>query len=241
MKQFVFDTPSEGGDFTAQAIAEVVQKNPKALLCLAAGHSSLPVFEGLLKQQQNGVDFSQVNFVGLDEWVGVPPENEGSCANFLWRSVFTPMGIHLDKVRLFDAMTADPHSECAEVEKYIDTHGGMDFLLLGMGMNGHLALNEPGDSFDQGAHVVSLDQKTLSVAPKYFSGDMPAITHGMTLGIKSLLAAKEIHLTVFGEKKRPVVQKLIDSEVANYFPASALKPCAHATLVMDKQAGTIRG
>ncbi len=236
MKNMIFDSPQQGGAYTAAAIAEIVRANPTALLCLAAGHSSLPVFEGLICEQKNGVDFSQVRFVGLDEWVGVSPDNMGSCANFLWRSIFTPLGIKPENVRLFDALATSPDEECSAIEDHIRDCGGMDFLLLGMGMNGHLALNEPGDSFENRAHVVALDQKTISVAPKYFSGDMPPITHGMTLGIKSLIMARVIHLTVFGEKKSEVVKELMSCDVGEGMPASALKNCPHATLVLDKSA-----
>ena len=236
MKQFVSSTETEGAAYTADAILRLLAEKPDAVLCLAAGHSSLSVFAALVQAQQRGTDFSRVRFIGLDEWVGVSPAQSGSCANFLHRHLFSPLGIKPQQIRLFDALAQDPEAECTAVEAVIDAWGGIDFLLLGMGMNGHLALNEPGEPFAKGAHVAPLAQTTKEVATKYFSADMPPLTHGVTLGIANLIAARCIFLTVFGAHKQPVVQTLLASPVSEAFPASVLHRCPHATLVLDAAA-----
>lgn len=237
MKQFVLDTPQQGADVVVDAILSLLAEKPNALLCLAAGHSSLPVFEGLLAAQRAGrADFTRARFVGLDEWLGVTPACEGACCNFLQRSLFTPLGITPAQLCLFDPLCTDPAAECARVEQYISACGGIDFMLLGMGMNGHLALNEPGDSFENGAHVAPLSDTTKSVAPKYFTADMPPLTHGITLGIRNLLAAHCIYLTIFGAHKKAVVQTLLHSERTEAFPASVLLAAPQANLVLDRAA-----
>ncbi|MEE0698207.1 MAG: hypothetical protein U0M53_08120, partial [Oscillospiraceae bacterium] len=109
MKFFIFDTQEEGGACAARRICQLVSEKPDAMLCLAAGHSSLPVFSALVAASKEGeADFSKARFVGMDEWLGVPPENEGSCANFLRRSLFGPLGVSEDQICLFDAMTSEP-------------------------------------------------------------------------------------------------------------------------------------
>ncbi len=236
MKEIVTQTAREGAAVITEAILKLLEQKPDALLCLAAGHSSLPVFERLIAARQSGADFSRVRFVGLDEWLGVDPANQGSCHDFLHRSLFAPLGIEAGQICLFNPLCDDPEGECRRIEAHIESCGGIDFMLLGLGMNGHLGLNEPGDAFEQGAHVVPLSQTTREVAPKYFSGDMPALTHGMTLGIRNILAARCIHLGVFGTHKRQAVQALRQSGVGPHFPASALKDCPHSLLVLDQEA-----
>ncbi len=194
MKRIVADTAAQGAAITAQAILALLRQKPDALLCLAAGHSSLPVFDQLLAAKDSGADFSRARFVGLDEWLGVSPGNTGSCYSFLHRSLFALLGIGQQNICLFDALCTDPQTECTRIEKQIENWGGIDFMLLGLGLNGHLGLNEPGDRFENGAHVAPLSKTTLEVAPKYFAGELPPLTHGITLGIRNILAARSIHL-----------------------------------------------
>ncbi|MEM1483497.1 glucosamine-6-phosphate deaminase [Oscillospiraceae bacterium PP1C4] len=237
MKQFVFENDVLGADFVADEIVKIITAKPTALLCLAAGHSSLPVFERLIDATKKGsADFSHVRFVGLDEWLDVDSDCEGACGSFLTRSLFTPIGIGHHQICLFNPRTPDTAAECARVETYIAQCGGIDYILLGMGMNGHLALNEPGDSFENGAHEVKLSQTTKEIAPKYFPAGIPPLERGITLGIKNILAAKVLHLTIFGAHKKGVVQQLMNNPVSEDFPASVLKNCDHAVVVFDKAA-----
>lgn len=172
MKKLVFDTAELAADHAADTVAALLAQKPDAVLCLAAGHTSLPVFEAFLRR---GLDFSRARFVGLDEWVGVGPEVKGSCASFLERNFFSKANVRRENIRLFNALARDLDAECATVERQIGAWGGIDYLLLGMGMNGHLALNEPGDSFEHTAHVAELSETTKTVAPKYFAADMPPL------------------------------------------------------------------
>lgn len=231
MKKLVFRTEEEAGLYIARTIDTLLKENPRAVLCLAAGHTSLPVFDAM---EALGTDFSKARVIGLDEWVGVPADVEGSCAYFLGKNCFSRINVKEENVVLFDAMATDLEAECHKMEAQIEAWGGMDYLLLGMGMNCHLALNEPGDSFKRGAHVAPLSETTKKVAPKYFPEGMPPITSGITLGIKNLLAARQIQLAVFGAHKAPAVARLLQSEPDEALPASALYLAEHAELVLDE-------
>lgn len=237
MTQQVFETDIQAAAYCAAAIEELIKRKPDAVLCLAAGHTSLPVFERLLEaSSQKRIDFHQVRFIGLDEWLNVSADMDGSCASFLHRNLFDALNIPPEHLCLFDGKTSNPEAECIRVESCIERWGGIDYMLLGMGMNGHLALNEPGDSFSKGAHVTALDSTTKSVAPKYFSAGMPSLEHGITLGIRNILSAGLIHLTVLGAHKKDAVTKLLNAEIHCDFPASVLKSCSHAVLILDKAA-----
>ncbi len=237
MKTNVFKTQELAAKHIAATIKEIVQNKPTALLCLAAGHTSLPVFDELISMNQSGeIDFSQVSIVGLDEWLNISKEAYGSCAYFLNDNIFSKINVSPENIRLFDGMCADPAKECESVELFIKGLGGIDYLLLGMGMNGHLALNEPGCSFETGAHVTDLAPKTKEVAVKYFEGDMPPIEQGITLGIQNMLDASVVQLSVFGAHKKEIVAKLLNLDPTPDLPATALKVLPGCELILDEAA-----
>lgn len=238
MKKLVFDTAELAAGHAADTAAALLAEKPDAVLCLAAGHTSLPVFEAFLGR---GLDFSRARFVGLDEWVGVGPEVEGSCASFLERNFFSKSNVRRENIRLFNALATDLDAECAAVERQIEDWGGIDYLLLGMGMNGHLALNEPGDSFERTAHVAELSETTKTVAPKYFSADMPPLRQGITLGVADFLRARRVQLTVFGAAKAPVVARLLELGPTTDLPATALHTLPEAELLLDAAAAGTQG
>ena len=109
----------------------------------------------------------------------------------------------------------------------IEKAGGFDIILLGMGMNGHLALNEPGTPFDSTVHTTQLDPITKEVGKKYFE-DTPQLSGGVTIGLGDMAKSRDVLLIVFGEKKREIIQKLLDSEPTVDLPASFLKTLPHA-------------
>ncbi len=237
MKVSTFASQQEAGAYIAGCIIEIVKRKPDALLCLAAGHTSLPVFDALITAYKAGtVDFAQTRIVGVDEWLGMENFGSGSCGRFLKTNFFDKVNLQMAHIRLFDSQTQNPDGECKAVEAFIDSRGGMDYLLLGMGMNGHLALNEPGESFTAGAHVAPLAQTTKEVAPKYFPEGMPPIESGITLGIGNLMAARVIQLAVFGAHKQKTVKRLLEGEISTDCPATALRTREDTELVLDEEA-----
>ena len=237
MTQQIFETEIQAAEYTAAVIEEIIRQKPDAVLCLAAGHTSLPVFARLIQAaEEKRIDFGRVRFIGLDEWLGLGVTADGSCASFLYKNCCDPLKIKPEQICLFDGETSDPSAECTRMEACINAWGDIDYMLLGMGMNGHLALNEPGDLFSNGAHVTDLDSVTKSVAAKYFSEGMPPLEHGITLGIRNIMDAGLIHLTVFGAHKKDAVARLLSAEIHHDFPASSLKSCGHAVLIFDRAA-----
>jgi 6-phosphogluconolactonase/glucosamine-6-phosphate isomerase/deaminase len=234
MKTIIFESPEAAAAHAADTLASILRAKPGALLCLAAGHSSLPFFDAAIA---GGLDFSQAHFVELDEWLDIPPDTPGSCTSFMRNNLFSRIHIREEQLCLFDPLTDNPEEECRRVEKQIALWGGIDYLLLGMGMNGHLALNEPGTAFTEGARTVPLSQKTLEVAPKYFPAGMPPITRGITLGIANILAAGRIQLLVSGIHKREIVRRLRAAQGPDpELPATALLDAVQAELLPDRAA-----
>jgi len=234
IKKKVFETEAEAAHYTADAAARVLKEKPSALFCVAAGHSSLPFFDCLVKKN---VDFSQARFVTLDEWMDIPLDAPGSCAGFLRINFFSKINVKEENICFFNPLAKDGEAECRRVTDQIAFWGGIDYLLLGMGLNGHLGLNEPGSDLNGSAHVTPLSKTTLEVAPKYFGGVTPPVTRGITLGMADLKAARLIHLLVLGNHKKEICKDLCSRTKSDPdLPASALLDVGHALLIMDAAA-----
>src|ERR1700761_6198219 len=138
----------------AHIIVEQVKQKPNSLICLTSGDTPAGIYKLLVQYaKERKVDFGSCYFVGLDEWVGMDKNDEGSCTNFLYESFFTPAKISPDKMMVFDAKAVDLDASCRTMNGFIKQHGPtLDIMLVGVGLNGHIGLNEPGADFNSYAH-----------------------------------------------------------------------------------------
>lgn len=221
---------------TAQHIAHTVRKKPNAVLCLASGDTPAETYHLVADQVRSGqINLSQCHFIGLDEWVGFGPGDVGSCAFFLYRDLFTPAQIRPDQITYFNAKATDLQAECERVDQVISTFGGLDLLLVGVGVNGHIALNEPGTSFRLRSHVVELTESTKRVGQKYFTQETP-LDQGITLGLQHLTEAREVILMASGPRKASIVHEALHGPVTEQCPASILQICPHGHVWLDAEA-----
>lgn len=222
----------------ANTIIELVKQKPDAVLCLAAGDTPRLTYDTVTERAANErLDFGQCTFVGLDEWVGIPPENEGSCHYFLQKHLFDPLHISEDKIHLFDALSTDLNHECRKMNDLISSLGGIDFMLVGIGMNGHIGFNEPGVSPDLYAHVVDLDEATRIVGQKYFA-QQTSLSKGITLGLNHLLEARQVILVANGAKKAAVIKQTVEGPITPALPATIMRKHFNARVMVDEQAGS---
>jgi glucosamine-6-phosphate isomerase len=217
-------------------ILAAVKANPKAVLCLAAGDTPTRAYALLAEKARPAkVDFSQCFFIGLDEWVGIPPDNEGSCHHYLRRNLFNPLNIEGKQMHLFNSMARDLQGECANMDRIIRDHGGIDLMLVGVGMNGHIGFNEPGVSMDAYAHVVDLDGTTQSVGQKYFR-QSTKLHQGITLGLKHFLESRRGILMAGGIRKAEVIRKALKGPVTDRVPASCIQKHPNGIAMLDPEA-----
>ncbi|QJW88608.1 glucosamine-6-phosphate deaminase [Spirosoma taeanense] len=224
---------------TAEHIAALINQKPEAILCLASGDTPIETYRRFVTLVQAGqVDVSRCQFVGLDEWVGFGPDDFGSCSYYVFRDLFTPLNLRPDQIAVFDAKATDLEAECRRIDALIDARGGLDLLLVGIGMNGHIALNEPGTPFTNGCHVVELAESTKSVGQKYFT-EATTLDQGITLGLRHLTQAREVILLVSGEKKAPVLRDALTGPVTEQLPASIVQTQPNARVWADEAAGRL--
>lgn len=223
---------------TADEIIGLIRNKPDAVVCLASGDTPKLTFNIVAqKAAESKIDFTRCTFIGLDEWVGIPPENEGSCHYFLYRYVFGPLHISQDHIHLFDALSKDLAQECRQMDSVIEALGGIDLILVGVGMNGHIGFNEPGVSPDHYAHVVELDETTQTVGQKYF-GQHTSLSLGITLGLKHLLEARKAIMIANGTKKAEVIRRALEEDITPAMPASIMRRHANGLVMLDEGAAS---
>lgn len=220
---------------SAQIVCAAVKQKPDALLSLAAGNTAIRTYEIIKEMCDAGeADFSKARFVALDEWLDLQDESE-NCDAFMRKHFYGPMGIEDARVKRFDIHAQDLEMACRDVDDYIFAAGGIDLMLLGVGMNGHLGLNEPNSDFSLYSKVVELDAVTINVGQKYFTEGVK-LTRGITLGVRHLFACGQVVLQVGGSHKAEIMERVFRSAPSEDIPATVLKLVTHGVVVTDRDA-----
>ena len=213
-----------------------IQQKPDSLICFPSGDSPTGMFKFLVQYAKEGkIDFSRAHFVGLDEWVGMDKNDEGSCSHYLHEHFFSKLKIAPTQVRFFDARAADLDEECQKMNEHIANLGGLDMMIVGIGINGHIGLNEPGTDFNTYAHHSALAPVTIDVAKKYFA-QQPQLTEGITLGLRHLAEARIPVLIASGTKKAGIIVQALHGPITIDVPASIFQKLPNAQILLDHGA-----
>lgn len=235
----IFENYIKLSSFIAEEIREQLDRKPGSLLCIAAGNTSLGLFEELVRMNKNGeIDFSKAHFVAMDEWLNMNLSTEGSCSSFLYENFFRHVNVPHQHIRYVDGRAKDIGLECLEIKQLIDNFGGIDYLVLGSGMNGHLALNEPGVDFASTVHQTGLDAVTQQVGQKYFQSKADLVG-GVTIGIREISGAKRTVLAVNSAHKSEILKKIVESPVTNAIPATIVKQLDNSVIACDLEAASL--
>ncbi|QEC65901.1 glucosamine-6-phosphate deaminase [Panacibacter ginsenosidivorans] len=224
----------------SEEIIRVIKTNPAAVLCLATGQSPVLTYQLFVEKIiAENIDLSRCTFIGLDEWVGIPPEMEGSCQHFLQNKIFKPLQIKSSQIHLFNALATDVTEECKRMDRIIEEKGGIDFMLVGVGMNGHIGFNEPGVDINKYAHVIELDETTKAVGQKKYFDKPVNIGKGITLGLQNFLEAGYAVMIANGNKKAPVIKKAMEEEIGTQFPATIMRMHKNSMMMVDEEAASL--
>lgn len=216
--------------------AQIIMK-PDCVLGLATGSTPLGTYAQLIDWYQKGdLDFSRVSSVNLDEYRGLPKENDQSYHYFMQHNFFEHINIRPDHTFVPDGMEADSEKACLAHEEVIRTLGGVDLQLLGLGNNGHIGFNEPGAAFEKETHLVDLTESTIQANSRFFEKPEDVPTQAYTMGIKTIMQAKKILVVVNGIGKADIVAKAFWGPVTPQVPASILQMHPDVTLVADEEA-----
>ena len=216
--------------------AQVIMK-PNCVLGLATGSTPIGTYDQLVEWYNKGdLDFSEVTTVNLDEYKGLPRTNDQSYYYFMHQHLFDRVNINPEQTNVPNGMEADAEKECGRYEGLIHSLGGVDLQLLGLGHNGHIGFNEPGEAFEKETHCVDLTESTIEANKRFFASAEDVPKQAYTMGIKTIMQAKKILVVVNGEAKADIVERAFFGPVTPEVPASILQMHNDVTLVGDEAA-----
>ena len=220
-------------------LIDLIKDKPALTLCMASGHTPALTCELLAKKlNEEKIDYSGITFIGLDEWVGLPQDNEGSCRYFFQQKIIDPLQLQPSQYFFFNGIAEDLETERLKMDQMIAEKGGIDLMLVGIGMNGHIGFNEPGTDFNILSHVINLDETTITVGQKYFK-EQTALGKGITIGLGHLLNTKKVFLLANGSKKAAVIKQAVEGPVTTAFPASVMQQHDNGYVLVDEEAGSL--
>jgi galactosamine-6-phosphate isomerase len=222
---------------TADFIVSELKQRPDLLLCASAGGTPTGPYEQLvIHRSRQGSLFKKMRVVQIDEWVGPSPSHPATCRYDLRTKLLTPLGIEASRFRGFKSDAADSERETKSMSQWLSKNGPIDICILGLGLNGHIAMNEPGDELTPHAHVSKLTLQSQKHAMLATLKRKPRF--GLSLGIADILSSRKILLLVSGPSKKAILKRTLEPIVTTRLPASFLHLHPNVTVFCDRAAMT---
>lgn len=226
-------------DYVAKRIkgANPTPEKPFKLGC-PTGSSPLGLYRELIKKYEAGeLSFQNVVTFNMDEYVKLPEEHPESYHSFMWTNFFSHIDIKKENVHILNGNAEDLTKECEDYEKAIEAAGGIDLFMGGIGPDGHLAFNEPGSSLASKTRIKTLTTDTIHANSRFFEGDLDLVPkQALTVGIGTVMAAKEVLLVCNGHAKARALKHCIDGYISHKWTSSMLQMHPHAIVVCDEAA-----
>lgn len=238
MKVIVEDNYEMVSKKAAEILKDEITKNPNIILGLATGSTPIGMYKELIHMNHSDrLDFSNVKTFNLDEYLGLDGQHPQSYRNFMNEQLFNHINIDPKNTFVPNGSAENIDEECAQYDEKIKEAGGIDVQILGIGENGHIAFNEPGEELNANTSVVDLTTSTIKANSRFFKSIDEVPKKALTMGIGSILKAKKIILLASGKNKNGVIKRLLEDEVlTTQFPASMLLCHPDVTVIVDRDA-----
>lgn len=231
------ETVEEAARLAADRFQELLCTKPACVLGLATGSTPIPLYRELIAREQAGrIDFSRVRSVNLDEYKGLAPDHPQSYRRFMQENLFDHISIRPENTYVPDGLATDVDTMCGAYERTIEDLGGVDLQLLGLGHDGHIGFNEPGDHFPVRTHETALAEITRQANARFFASEAEVPTAAYTMGVGTVMAARRILMIVTGADKSDILHKAFFGPVTPWIPASILQFHPDVTLICDRAA-----
>ena len=243
IRTIVVEDHGEIAQLVAARIAELIEEKnragTKAVLGLATGSTPIGVYRELVRRhQEDGLSFRNVVTFNLDEYYPMPKESIHSYHRFMWENLFSHVDVDAANVHIPDGTI--PRDEvddyCTEYERAIARAGGIDFQILGIGKTGHIGFNEPGSGAESRTRLIALDHVTRRDAAADFFGEQFVPREAITMGVATILAAREIAILATGEHKASIVRRSVEGEIDVEVAATFLQRHRNTTFYVDRAA-----
>lgn len=224
----------------ASIIADQIKSKPNSVLGLATGSTPIGTYDELVSLNKAGeISFADIKTVNLDEYKGLPREHKESYFRFMRDHLLSHVDINLDNCFIPDGLASDAKNACIEYEDKVRSLGGQDLQLLGLGHNGHIGFNEPGDSFVKDTHVVDLTDRTITANQRFFNSYDEVPKQALTMGIGTIMQAAKILVIVSGKDKAEAVRDAIEGPITPSCQASILQLHKNVIFVVDEDAASL--
>lgn len=239
MQIVILDTPEQVANYGADRFADQLNNKPDSALGLATGSTPIALYNALIARVQRGeLSFAKARTFNLDEYLGLAGTHPQSYRYFMNEHLFRHLDIDLANTAVPDGATEQPLAACDAYEASIETAGGIDLQLLGIGRNGHIGFNEPSSSLASRTRVKTLTPDTVKANQRFFEDGEFQPHLSITMGIGTIMEARQILLLATGESKAAAVQATVEGPLAARCPASILQMHPKATLVLDRAAAS---
>lgn len=223
----------------AKVVADRLKKKPNLVLGLATGSSPLGLYKELIRMHKyEGLDFSKVTTFNLDEYVGLPPSHDQSYHYFMQNNFFNSVNIDPRYIHVPQGMARDVTLFCEWYEERINSFGGIDLQILGIGANGHIAFNEPGSSLGSRTRIKTLTSTTREANKRFFKEDGLVPKYAITMGVGTIMDSKELLLVASGKEKAEAIRSSVEGPLTAMCPASIIQMHKEAFVIVDKDAGS---
>ena len=241
MKIRVLDSSEDVAAALAERVASTLQAKPDAVLGLASGRTPVDGYAELRRMHAAGkTDWSRVSTFNLDEFAGIEGRHPGSFRMFMERHLFEGVNLRAERIHFLNGVAANLNAECDRYEAAIAAAGGIDLQLLGIGTNGHIGFNEPGDDLPVRTHRVRLMESTRRDNAMLFDNDPSRVpAEALSMGIGTILRARRIVLVATGEKKAECIRRATGGRLMTRVPASMLQVHADVELILDREAASL--
>lgn len=236
----IFNSASEIGVEAAKLIINKIKENGSAILGLATGSSPIPTYKELINAYNDGdITFKDVKSFNLDEYCGIPASDKNSYYTFMHENLFNYIDIKEDNIKVPNGNPDNVDEYCQSYDNKIKEAGGIDIQLLGIGRNGHIGFNEPANSFTKGTYKVKLTDSTIEANKRFFEKVEDVPTEAITMGVESILNAKEIILIATGKDKAQAIHDMVKGAVSPSCPASILQMHSNVHIFIDTDAASL--
>jgi len=235
MKIDVLNTYEELSQKAKDLIIQEIENKKDLLLCTATGGSPTETYDLLAHEYKDKPYlFTQLRILKLDEWGGIPMQHPATCESYLQAHLLQPLQISNSRYNGFYSNPQDPLQECIKIQNKLEQEGPIDLCILGLGMNGHLAFNEPADFLHPHCHVATLSAMSLEHPMASEMQDKPP--YGLTLGMADILHSKMILILINGPQKKTIVSKFLSQKITSLVPASFLWLHPNVICLISKDA-----
>ena len=239
MKLHVVKDSVEGSKKAADLIKNIIEEKNDAVLGLATGSTPIEMYKNLIEMYNNGeISFKDVKTINLDEYLGLAGDHEQSYRYFMDENLFNHVDINKDNTVVPNGLAEDYDQHVADYEAMIDSLGGQDCQVLGVGVNGHIGFNEPGEKLELKTHVEDLTESTIEANKRFFESANDVPKKAISMGIGSIFKAKKILVLAFGETKADAIKALEDSKITTMIPVTLLKLHPDVTVIVDEAAAS---